>query len=328
MLAGEKRKPSQSEAPGIVRRSAGGAVMRKAVAVLAVAFVSFLSSPAVSADPSQGPPPETAAFIDTYLDHLLYMVLVSDKVTIPAGDEDVYRTAVAAANDYLTSQNLPVVFQDQVEKLRRDQRTLTEDLQGENVSVAQWLAQKLNADVYIEIDPVLRSEKRGAQWFAQANLTLNVFEPSTGQLLGSKAYSQLDRSVGASDALAKINAVRIGVRRVMKDVVKLARDNMRRAVANGIRYELKLLGATDAAAAAGFVDALKAAVLPSGAKAVTEVVAHSLSERGGTWYVYFYGAPEDFERLVERTAETVPGFEGLKLVLQRGKSFSFTTGME
>ncbi|MBN2352825.1 MAG: hypothetical protein JXD23_09685 [Spirochaetales bacterium] len=302
--------------------------MRKAVAVLVAVLASFLSSPAVSAEPNQGPPPEAAAFIETYLDHLLYMVLVSDKIKIPEGEGDVYRTAVAAANDYLTSQKLPVVFQDQMEKLRRDQRTLAEDLQGENLSVAQWLAQKLNADVYIEINPVFRSEKRGAQWFAQTNLTLNVFEPSTGQLLGSKAYSQLDRSVGASDELAKINAVRIGVKRMMKDVVNIARDNMRRAVANGVRYELKLLGTADAEAVGGFIDALKSAVPPSGANAVTDVVSHSLSDREGTWYVYFFGAPEDFERLVEWTAETVPGFEGMKLVLQRGKSFSFSTGME
>ncbi len=305
--------------------------MRKLIAVLAATLISFFSFLSVAGEPNPGPagpPPEAAAFIDRYLDHLLYMVIVSDKIKIPAGEEEIYRKAVAAANDVLTSKNLPVVFQDQVEKLRKDQRTLAEDVQGENVSVSQWLAQKLNADVYVEIDVVFRSEKRGAQWFAQANLTLNVFEPSTGQMLGSKAYSQLDRSVGASDELARINAVQIGMKRVMNDVIRIARDNLRQAVADGIRYELKLLGTRDAKTVTAFINRLKAAVLPSGAAAVTDVASRSLTDREGTWYVHYFGLPEDFERLVEQTAETVPGLEGMKLALQRGKSFSFTTGME
>jgi hypothetical protein len=303
--------------------------MRYAVVVLSVLVVSFALFSGIAAEPvSSAPPSETEAFLNTYLDHLLYMVVISDKVKIQAGDEDVYRKAIAAANDYLTSKNLAVVFQEQIDKLRKDQRTLAEDLQGENVSVAQWLAQKLNADVYIEIDTVLKSEKRGSQWFAQANLTLNIYEPSTGQILGSKPYSQLDRSVGASDELAKINAVQIGMRRIMGDAVQLAQTNMRRAVANGIRYELKLLNTGDAKTVSAFISRLGAAVLPSGAAAVTAIESHSLTDREGTWYVHYFGTPEDFGRLVKKTAETIPGLEGMKLALQRGKSFSFTTGME
>jgi hypothetical protein len=301
--------------------------MRKVMIVAASLVVSGALFFGVAAEPGPGAT-ETESFINDYLDHLLYMVIINDKIKIPEGEEEVYRKAIAAANDYLTSQNLAVVFQEQVEKLRRDQRTLAEDVQGENLSVAQWLAQKLNADVYIEIDVVFKSEKRGAQWFAQANLTLNVYEPSTGQILGSKPYSQLDRSVGASDQLAKINAVQLGMKRIMADVVKLARTNMRQAVANGIRYELKLLNTADAKTVGAFIEKLKAAVLPSGASAVTAVEAHSLTDREGTWYVHYFGRPDDFQRLVLKTAETVPGLEGMKLVLQRGKSFSFTTGME
>jgi hypothetical protein len=277
--------------------------------------------------PSSSPTPAAASFVSDYIDHLVYMVVPDEKTKVPAGDEEMYRKAIAAANEYLSAKNIQVVSQEQVDKLRKDQAVLAEDVQGENISIAQLLAQKLNADVYIGIDAVVKSEKRGGQWFAQSNLTLTVYDPSTGQILGSKPYSQLDRSVGSADELARINAVQLGVRRIMGDVVRLAQANMRRAVADGIRYELKLLGTGDAKTVIAFVNKLKQAAQPSGAPAVTMIESHSLNDREGTWYVHFFGLPEDFGRLILKTAETIPGFEGLKLVAQRGKSFTFATGM-
>ena len=183
------------------------------------------------------PSREETAFIDDYIANLRYMVYIDEKIKIAETDQGLYRKAIATANDYLASKHMEAVVLDQVEKLKKDHTTLVEDVEEENLTVVQWLAQKLNADVYICLDLTVASEKRGAQYYAQATLSLTVFEASTGRLLGSKSYSQLDKSVGTNEELAKSNAAQNSVKRVMDEVVGIAKTFMRDAVETGIRYE-------------------------------------------------------------------------------------------
>jgi hypothetical protein len=269
-----------------------------------------------------GSPTKEETFIDNYIEHLVYMVYIDEKVKIPEGEEGIYRKAISAANDYLASKSIEVVLLDQVEKLKKDHTTMVEVTQGENVSVVQWLAQKLNSDVYIVIDVMVKSEKRGAQFFAQANITLTVFEAATGRLLGSKSYSQLDKSVGNSEELAKTSAVQISVSRIMGEVIELTKTYMRKAVANGIRYEFFLVGTQDAKTVLYFIGKLK-----EEKDVIKNVESVYRSDTEGKYYVYYFGKPEDFELLIYNIAETVPGLGGMKLISQRGKSFTFTTGI-
>jgi hypothetical protein len=241
---------------------------------------------------------------------------------VPSGDEFLFRQAISAANDYLSRKKMGTVVLDQIEKLRRDHTALVEEVQGENMSLVQWLAQKLNADVYIVIDVLAPAEKRGRQYFAQASLNLKVLEASTGVLLGSKSYSQLDRSVGSNAEIARGNAVRICVTRIMDEVIRIAQTTMREAAEKGIRYELVLVRSQDAQTMLDFVGKLKTAD-----PGVTGVESFYRSDSEAKYYVFYFGRPESFERLLYSIAETIPGLEGMKLVSQRGKSFTFATGM-
>jgi hypothetical protein len=262
------------------------------------------------------------AFIASYIDKLHFMVYIDEKTKIAAGDEYLYRKAVTFANDFLSKKNVDVVLLDQIENLKKDHTTLVEDVQGENLTVVQWLAQKLNADVYIVIDLLMQSEKRGTQYYAQANVSLTAFEASTGRMLASKSYNQLDKSLGSSEELARTNAVAACINRMMEDFLRAAREYMGKAVERGIRYELFLVDTADAKTLLNFINGLK-----SRTPQITGVESVYRTDAEGKYYVYLFGLPEDFEAVVYSIAETVPGLEGLKLVSQRGKSFTFTTGM-
>jgi hypothetical protein len=268
------------------------------------------------------PSKEEETFINNYIDNLLYMVYIDEKIKIAPGEESLYRKAVGAANDYLASKNMETVLLDQVEKLKKDQALLSEELQGENLSVVQWLAQKLNADVYIVIDLIVKSEKRGNQYFAQSTITLTTFEAATGRLLGSKSYNQLDKSVGGSEELAKLNSVQICVSRIMDEVIKISKTYMKKAVEKGIRYELFLEGTQDAQKVLAFIEKLKAS-----SDVVKNIESVYRTDTEGKYYVFFFGKPEDFESYIYATAKNISGFQGMNLVSQRGKSFTFSTGM-
>ena len=296
--------------------------LRGAVAMFFLFLVFPLAAEPVSVTPG-APAEDRREFIEQYIDNLLYMVYIDEKIQVPAGDDFLYRRAIAAANDYLARKKMGTVVLDQIENLRRDHTALVEEVQGENMSLVQWLAQKLNADVYIVIDVRAPAEKRGRQYFAQATLNLKVMEASTGLLLGSKSYNQLDRSVGSNAETARGNAVQICVSRIMNDVIEIARSTMREAAEKGIRYELVLLGTQDADAMLDFVEKLKTVN-----EDVTAVESSYRSDSEAKYVVFYFGAPGTFERLVYAIAETIPGLEGMKLVSQRGKSFTFTTGMQ
>jgi len=262
------------------------------------------------------------AFITSYMDKMHFMVYIDEKTKVAASDEYLYRKAVTFANDYLSKKNFQVVLLDQIENLKKDHTALVEDVNGENLSVVQWLAQKLNADVYIVIDLLVQSEKRGTQFYAQANVSLTAFEASTGRMLASKSYNQLDKSIGSSEELAKTNAVAACINRIMEELLRTTREFMGKAIEQGIRYELYIVDTADSRTILGFIGRLK-----SQGQVVKGVESVYRTDTEGKYYVYMFGMPDDFESLIYSTAETVPGLEGLKLVSQRGKSFTFTTGM-
>ncbi|RPJ08560.1 MAG: hypothetical protein EHM28_03960 [Spirochaetaceae bacterium] len=290
----------------------------KAVTLL----ILILSGVTAYSQDAQTPQDTEKAFITSYIDKLHFMVYIDEKTKIAVSDEYLYRKAVTFANDFLSKKNVDVVLLDQIENLKKDHTTLVEDVKGENLSVVQWLAQKLNADVYIVIDLLVQSEKRGMQFYAQANVSLTVFEASTGRMLASKSYNQLDKSLGSSDELARTNAVGACINRIMEELLLTTREYMGKAVERGIRYELYIVDTADARTLLNFINRLK-----SQTQVVKSVESVYSTDTEGKYYVYMFGLPEDFESVIYSTSETVPGLEGLKLVSQRGKSFTFTTGM-
>jgi hypothetical protein len=259
-------------------------------------------------------------FIKTYLENLVYMVYIDEDTNVAPENKFLLKKAVAVANDYLTSHAMEAVLLDEVEKLKQDQETLYQEDSGGDISVVQWLAQKLNADVYITLNLRITSETKRKNHFAQASITLTAFESSTGRLMGSKTYNQPEKSFSpTSEEEAKINAVEVSVKRIMRDIIDTSREYMKKALKKGIKYEIFLDGAGDSGVIGEFIDSLK--------RRVKDVQTVYRTDEQAKCYVWALVTNQDLEQLVLDTAKTIPGLEGMVTVSVRRKSLTFSTGL-
>ncbi|MEJ2662832.1 MAG: DUF6175 family protein [Spirochaetia bacterium] len=259
-------------------------------------------------------------FIKTYLENLVYMVYIDEDTNVAPENKFLLKKAVAVANDYLTSHAMEAVLLDEVEKLKQDQETLYQEDSGGDISVVQWLAQKLNADVYITLNLRITSETKRKNHFAQASITLTAFESSTGRLMGSKTYNQPEKSFSpTSEEEAKINAVEVSVKRIMQDIIDTSREYMKKALKKGIKYEVFLDGAGDSGVIGEFIASLK--------RRVKDVQTVYRTDEQAKCYVWALVTNQDLEQLVLDTAKTIPGLEGMVTVSVRRKSLTFSTGL-
>ncbi len=91
-----------------------------------------------------------------YIDTLSFMVYYNEN---SLADKTMLKAAVSQANTVLTRAGITVFDINRVEKLKSDQRTVYESSQSDAVSLIQWVAQKLNADIYVQVD-VITGEKK------------------------------------------------------------------------------------------------------------------------------------------------------------------------
>jgi len=259
---------------------------------------------------------EEQRFIRRYVDTMTYMVY------FPEGSEEdpfIMRSAVAQANRYLTSNGFFAVDVAQVESLRQDQQFVYEAETGREMSMIQWIAQRLNADMYIEVDALTSSESQGGNHYATANATLRMFETSTGQLLGTvnrRSPRTLSRS-SADDAT--LNAVQATVFQAMPDVVDQSRIQMAGYLSRGVRYDLILTNTSDPRLISEFRRRLSARV--------ADLVTVSQTAEQTQWAVYYFGRSDDLQDLIYDVTDIVPGLDGMYLVMTRGKSLTFDTGL-
>jgi hypothetical protein len=259
--------------------------------------------------------PEEKRFIARYVNNMTYMVYFNDQ-----GSEDPFymKAAVGIANEYLTSNAMEAVDLDQVEKLKKDQQRVYEEETGQAISMIQWIAQKLAADVYVEIDGRTTGESSGGKYYGQANITLKGFEASTGRLLGSQPWNSPRTFSTASEQAARVNALQTSVYKAMPIVLEQAKAYMAKALANGIKYELIVQGSSDAKAMSDFRRKLR--------RKVKDVVTVSQTAEESRYGVFLLGSVEDLADAVLDVAETTPGLEGMYQVVLRGKSVTFNTG--
>ncbi|TVR88120.1 MAG: hypothetical protein EA428_12305 [Spirochaetaceae bacterium] len=259
---------------------------------------------------------EEQRFIRRYVDTMTYMVYFPED-----SDEDpfIMRSAVAQANRYLTSNGFFAVDAAQIESLRRDQQFVYEAETGREMSMIQWIAQRLNADMYIEVDALTSSESQGGNHYATANVTLRMFETSTGQLLGTvnrRSPRTLSRS-SADDAT--LNAVQSTVFQAMPDVVDQSRIQMAGYLSRGVRYDLILTNTSDPRLVSEFRRRLGARV--------ADIVTVSQTAEQTQWAVYYFGRSDDLQDLIYDVSDIVAGLDGMYLVMTRGKSLTFDTGL-
>ncbi len=254
--------------------------------------------------------------IERYVRTMTYMVYFNEET---AEDPFYAKTAVGIANEFLTSNALEAIDMSQVESLKKDQQLVYEEETGQSISIIQWLAQKLNADVYVEIDGRTTGETVSGKYYGQANVTVKGFEASTGRLLGSQPWNSPKTFSTASEEAARINALQTSVYKAMPHVIGQAQTYMAKTLQEGIKYTLIVQNSVDSRVMSSFRRKL--------AKAVKDIETLSQTAEETRYSVYLIGSIEDLADLVYDAAETVPGMEGIEQVLLRGKSITFDSGM-
>jgi hypothetical protein len=259
---------------------------------------------------------EEQKIIRDYLEHMTYMVYFAEESTL---DPFYAKSAVGIANEFLASQTMEAIDLAQIEKLKSDQQKAYEAETGESMSITQWIAQKLNADVYIEIDGAVSSEPSGSKYYGQASITLKVFEASTGRLLGSVPWNSPKTLSTASAQAAAVNALQTSVYKAMPISISQAKAYMAKSLANGIKYDLVIQKTPDSRLMNAFSRRLK--------ELVKDVRIVSQSEAETKFNVFLIGSIEDLVDTVYNVAEKIPGLEDMRQVLLRGKTVTFNSGM-
>ncbi len=259
---------------------------------------------------------EEKKIIARYVNNMTYMVFFNEEAT----EEPFYmKAAVGIANEYLTSNAIEAIDFDQVEKLKKDQQMLYEEETGESISMIQWIAQKLNADVYVEIDGRTTGETSGDKYYGQANITLKGFEASTGRLLGSQPWNSPKTFSTSSEQAARINALQTSVYKSMPIVIDQAKAYMAKALRSGIKYDLIIQNTLDPRVMSDFYRKMR--------RKAKDISTISQTSEETRYNVYLIGSIEDVVDMVYDVADTVAGLEGMYQVVLRGKSVTFNTGM-
>ena len=312
LLGGEtKTEAEQTEEAAAV----SNAKTKKQAASIAASGAVSTAGAAVSGE-EEALTPEEQRLIQMYVGNMTYMVYFNEE----SKENPFYmKAAVGIADEYLTSHSMEAVDFNQIEKLKKDQQKVYEEETGKSISIIQWIAQKLNADIYIEIDGITIGKRSGGNFYGQASITLKVFEASTGRLLGSVPWNSPKTFSTASERTARINALQTSVYKAMPIAIQQAQAYMAKALRNGIKYELIVQNTSDPRLMNLFRRKLK--------KKVKSIKTVSQSAQETKYYVYYLGGLEDLIDIIYDVAETIPGLENMEQVLLRGKSVTFDTGL-
>jgi hypothetical protein len=281
------------------------------------------ASAAQSASADQPPPlpgkltPEEEAFLASYLNRLNYMVYYDDQAQV---DPVLAKRAVSMANRYLIEKlGLSVIDFDQIEKNKKDQLAAYQSETGGSIDIVQYLAQKFNADVYVELSFTVASETRDSKHYATASGSMKIFDVSTAALLGSIVLASGGAAMSPNSAdAAATNAVTAPIWQAMPKMIDQSKQLIKNSLGRGIRYEVVLQKTPDSKAVSQLRRALS--------KKVREVEQASYSPASTKLYVYTFQAGDKVEDALYDAA-TSAGMPDLNLIYSRGKSYTFDTGM-
>jgi hypothetical protein len=260
---------------------------------------------------------EEMRFIRRYIDTMTYMVYYdSEDQTL---DPFLMKSAVGMANAFLAENAITAVDLDRIEQIKKDQEMVYEEETGQEISIIQWIAQKLNADVYIELDARTEGKTEGKKYYGKAYITLKFFDPSTGELLGSVPYESQRTFSTASQFDAVSNAIKSTVYKAMPIAVQQSRDLMAKSISQGLRYEVIIQSTSDSKVMSNFRRKMR--------NRVNELETQYQSAEETKYVIYFFGKVDELEDLIYDVSSTVPGLDGLLHVLTRGKTLTFNSGM-
>ncbi len=316
-----ERSASRARAQDLVAGDTAPAAVRETEAAAPAAPAAVESEPTAArpTEPAESPgaglSAKERAFLDGYIKRLKYMMVVKDGVAL---DEFQQRMVLTKGNEHLLKQGFDVVHYDQLRKNMEDQRAAYEAEAGQSMSLTQFIAQKLGADVYLELDAVPRAWSDGGRHFGEANFTANMFDPSTAELLGSVTY-RTDRSLSTSspeDAL--LNALVAGTAQFMPRVVRDSTSVLRNRTANGIRYQVILQKTADSRTVSAFRRNLRPLVrdIVMGPSAADQTIMD----------VYLFDSMSVLEDACYAAFAKTPGMENAYWVYTRGKTITFNSG--
>jgi len=260
--------------------------------------------------------PEDQAFLANYLSRLSYMVYYNDASGI---DPRFAKMAVSQANRYLIEKlGLAAIDFDQIEKNKKDQLDAYQAETGGSIDMIQYLAQKFNADIYVEIDLKASASGAGNSFNGSAQGTMKLFETSTAQLLGSIAFMSPPTFSPVSPDAAVANAISASVWQAMPKVTDQAKALIAASASRGVRYELVVQKLPDAKQAAAFVKAL------SRKFAEAEQISFSAGETRIALYAFMTKAKVQQAIYDAGVQAALPD---MYLVYMRGKSFTFNSGL-
>ena len=254
-------------------------------------------------------------FLNNYIENMTYMVFDAEESD---ADRFLLKAAVETGNAFLLKQGYRAIDSKEVEKLKKDNALIYQESTDEGMSAIQLIAQKLNADVYMEIDAVTEGGYETSGYYGSAKITLKIFNPSTGELLGSVPYTSQKTFSRVSSYDAQSNAIQSAVNKALPMAVDQAKILLAKAYSRGIRYEIIINETPDSKSMARFRKALNGNV--------NDIKTLYQSSAQTKYAVSFFGTIDDLETVIYDTADSVPGFENIKLVMLRGKALTFKSG--
>lgn len=260
--------------------------------------------------------PEEEAYLNNYLARLQYMVYYDENAKI---ESSTAKVAVTQANRYLLEvMGLSVVDFDQVEKNKKDQMTAYQVETGGSIDILQYLAQKYNADVYVELDFTATSRSSGGRYYASAHGSMKLFDTSTAQLLGSVPFQSPEVMNTNSEEAAATAAIAASVWNAMPKMIEQSKSLVRGSLSRGIRYEVIIQTTPDSRAISRLRQNL--------ARKVREVEQISYSPAETKLAVYSFSNRDRIEDYIYDAADSADMYD-IYLVFSRGKSFTFNSGL-
>ncbi|MCP5453382.1 MAG: hypothetical protein H7A27_05325 [Spirochaetaceae bacterium] len=278
---------------------------------------------AASSDAVDAPPPapgvmtpEEEAFLNNYLARLQYMVYYDEAAGI---DERNAKVAVNQANRYLLEKlGLSVVDFDQIEKNKKDQQAAYQSETGGSIDLIQYLAQKYNADVYVEVSFTSTPSSSGGKFYATAQGSMKIYDTSTAQLLGSVAFQSPQVMSTVSSDAAVANAVAASVWSAMPKMTEQTKVLVKNSMSRGIRYEVVIQNTPDSRQ----ISTLRRSL----ARVVREVEQISYSPSETKLALYSFKSRDKIEDAMYDAADKA-GLLDLYLLYSRGKAFTFNSGL-
>jgi hypothetical protein len=260
--------------------------------------------------------PEEQGFLATYLSRLSYMVYYNDASGM---DPRFAKMAVTQANRYLIEKlGLSVIDFDQIERNKKDQLDAYQAETGGSIDLIQYLAQKFNADVYVEIDLKAAGSGTPGNWSGSAQGTMKLFETSTAVLLGSIAFMSPPTFSPVSQDSAVANAIAASVWQAMPKMTEQSKALIGASLSRGIRFELVAQKIPDAKMVAQFIKAL--------GRKFREVEQLSFSSGETRIALYAFSTKAKVQEAIYDAATTAL-MPDMYLVYMRGKSFTFNSGL-